>query len=144
MNKFVVLSMLVLLSSCGTPSGRIGGLPAIRASEAAGKVVTIRVSSVIGAGSGYTVAMDGQDLYGIGSGEHAEFPVSEGEHQITVKCFGGWSPSLKEHSLKFVASPSKTSFFVISPNWRCAAIRPLEEVDARKVLQGSKRVSLKP
>ena len=134
--------LITILSACGTMSGRIGELPVVENPTSAGKVVTVRISSIVGAANGYTVALDGNDLYGIGSGEHAEFLVPEGEHYIAVKCFGGWTPTWKEDSLKFFASASETSFFVISPNFTCADIRAISEADATKKLQGSKLLNL--
>lgn len=142
--KTLVASILVLgLVGCGTTSGRIGELPAVASGASAGKVVTVRVSSIVGAANGYTVSLDGNDLYGIGSGEHAEFLVPAGEHFIAVKCFGGWTPTWKEDSLKFDAKPSETAYFAISPNLKCADIKAIAEADAKKLLQGSKFLSLK-
>lgn len=131
-----------MLSGCGTTSGRIGELPNVESGATAAKVVTVRSSSIVGAANGYTVALDGKDLYGIGSGERAEFMVTEGEHYIAVKCFGGWTPTWKEESLKFLAKPSEAAYFAISPNLKCADIKPMAEADARKLLQGSKLLSL--
>lgn len=121
---------------------RIGELPAVASADSAGKVVTIRISSIVGAANGYTVALDGKDLYGIGSGEHAEFLVPEGEHHIAVKCFGGWTPTWKEDSVKLLANPSEPSYFVISPNLKCADIKPISKVEAEKLLRSSKSLSL--
>lgn len=137
------LLLALFLAGCGTSSGRIGELPAVTDATSAGKVVTVRVSSFVGAANGYTVSLDGKDLYGIGSGEHAEFLVPAGEHFIAVKCFGGWTPTWKEDSLKFHASPSETSYFAISPNLKCADIKAVAEADALKLLQGSEALNLK-
>lgn len=137
------LLLALSLAGCGTSSGRIGELPAVTDATSAGKVVTVRVSSFVGAANGYTVSLDGKDLYGIGSGEHAEFLVPAGEHFIAVKCFGGWTPTWKEDSLKFRASPSETSYFAISPNLKCADIKAVAEADALKLLQGSEALNLK-
>lgn len=117
-------------------------MPAVINVASAGKVVTIRVSSIVGAANGYTVALDGKDLFGIGSGEHAEFLVPEGEHYIAVKCFGGWTPTWKEDSLKFSAKAADSNFFVIRPNMNCAEIKPGNEAEAKQLLQSSKPVNL--
>lgn len=141
--KLLFASFLILgLTGCGTPSGRIGELPAVANATSAGKVVTVRVSSIVGAAVGLTVALDGKDLFGIGSGEHAEFAVPAGEHLIAVKCFGGWTPTWKEDSLKFIANPTETSYFVISPNMKCAGIEAVPEAEAKKLLERSKSLSL--
>jgi hypothetical protein len=96
----------------------------------------------VGAANGYTVAVDGKDLYGIGSGEHAVFQAPAGERYIAVKCFGGWSPTWKEESLKFTAVASKTSYFLIEPTGSCAGIKAITEADAEPHLKGSKAVNL--
>jgi hypothetical protein len=142
MNKLIAISLLLALTGCGTTSGRIGDLPTITDRANASKVVVVRISSFVGAANGYTVALDGNDILGIGSGEHTEFLVPEGERYIAVKCFGGWSPTWKEDSLKFVAKASVSSFFLISPNARCAEIKPSSEAEAKKHLAGSKFVGL--
>lgn len=142
MRTLVSISLVLALAGCGTASGRIGDLPAVANAMSAGKVVTVRINSIVGLANGYTVALDGNDLYGIGSGEHAEFVVSEGEHYIAVKCFGGWTPTWKEDSVRFLAVPPETSYFVISPNLKCADIRPIAEADAEKLLRGSKLLNL--
>ena len=142
MRTFVAVSFVFALVGCGTTSGRIGELPAVTNATSAGKVVTIRISSIVGAANGYTVALDGQDLYGIGSGEHAEFLVPAGEHYIAVKCFGGWTPTWKEDSTKFLANPSETSYFVISPSLKCADIKPIAEAETKGLLQGNKLLNL--
>lgn len=143
MKKLVACVLAVGLVGCGTTSGRIGELPSVASATPAGKVVTVRVSSMVGAANGYTVALDGNDLYGIGSGEHAEFLLPPGEHFIAVKCFGGWTPTWKEDSLKFTARASEVAYFSISPNIKCADIKSVTESDAKKLLQGSKFLSLK-
>jgi len=142
MRNLIAISLVLALAGCGTTSGRIGELPAVANATSAGKVVTVRISSIVGAANGYTVALDGKDLYGIGSGEHAEFLVPEGEHYIAVKCFGGWTPTWRDDSVKFSANPSESSYFVISPNLKCADIKPIPETEAKKLLQGSKFLSL--
>jgi hypothetical protein len=142
MRKFAVALMLAVLAACGTTSGRLGDLPTILDKANAGKTVVVRISSFVGAANGYTVALDGKDLFGIGSGEHTEFLIPEGEHYIAVKCFGGWSPTWKEDSLKFVAKTSETSFFLVSPNMKCAEIKQSNEAEIKKHLVGSKFINL--
>lgn len=137
MKKLVGSALVLALVGCGTTSGRIGELPAVADAASAGRVVTIRVNSIVGAANGYIVAFDGMDLYGIGSGEHAEFLVPGGEHFIAVKCFGGWTPTWKEDSLKFIAKPSENTYFEIGPNLTCADIKSISETDAQNLLKRS-------
>lgn len=138
----LALSVLAALAGCGTTSGRLGELPAITDPANAAKVVTVRVSSVVGAVNGFTVALDGKDLFGIGSGEHAEFRVPAGEHYIAVKCFGGWSPTWKEEALRFNVAAGDTSYFEIHPSMKCAAIKQIDQAAAKQLLPGNKAVSL--
>jgi hypothetical protein len=88
------------------------------------------------------VALDGKDIFGIGSGEHAQFAVAPGEHYIAVKCFGGWSPTWKEESLKFSAAAGASTFFLVTPSGSCAEIKPSTEAEVRTHLAGSKRIEL--
>lgn len=144
-NKIQILNIAILslfLVNCGTTSGRLGELPSIPNKEIASKVTVVRISSIVGAVNGYTVALDGKDIFGIGSGEYAEFFVPEGEHFIAAKCFGGSTPTWKEDSLRFVAKPSKHEFFLISPNITCAEIEFSSEDEARKHLEKSKQIDL--
>lgn len=138
---FTVLA-LANLAGCGTTSGLLNPLPEIPERASAGTVVVVRVSSFVGAANGYTVAFDGKDLFGIGSGEYAEFRVPAGVHYLGVKCFGGFTPTWKEDSLKFEAKSSDTNYFVVSPNLSCAAVRPASRDEALKLVPGSKQVAL--
>jgi len=141
--KTLIAACLTLgLMGCGTTTGRIGELPAISNKENAPRVIVVRVSSFVGAANGYTVSLDGKDIFGIGSGEYAEFLVPEGEHFIAVKCFGGWSPTWKEDSLKFVATSSERNFFLISPNMNCAEIKTSSDAETKKHLESAKRIDL--
>lgn len=97
---------------------------------------------MVGAANGYIVALDGKDILGIGSGEHAEFSVTPGEHYLGVKCFGGFTPTWKEDSLRFAAKHSSSSYFVVSPSMSCAAVRAADESEAKKLLSNSKAVNL--
>jgi hypothetical protein len=142
MKKLFIVAVVSVLTGCGTPSGLIGELPVVPDQANVANVVVVRISSVIGAANGYTVALDGKDIFGIGSGEHAQFAVAPGEHYIAVKCFGGWSPTWKEESLKFSAAAGASTFFLVSPSGSCAEIKPSTEAEARTHLAGSKQVEL--
>ena len=142
MKKVISLFLILGLVGCGTTSGRIGELPTIVNKESAAKVIVVRVSSIVGAANGYTISHNGKDVFGIGSGEYAEFFVPQGEHYIAAKCFGGWSPTWKEDSVKFVAKPSESNFFVVSPTMRCAEIKSSSDAETKKLLDSSKRIDL--
>jgi hypothetical protein len=129
------------LAACAT-SGRVGELPKLTSPTAGGKVVVARVSSLIGAPNTYTVALDGKDLFHIRSGEHTEFLVETGEHSIAVKCFGGWSPTMKEDSRKFAANTATTNYFRISPNMSCAEIVAVSMEEADRLLSTSTFIDL--
>ena len=142
MKILIIVSAFLVLSGCGTTSGRVGELPVVANKANASKVVTVRISSFVGAANGYTVALNGNDIYGIGSGEHTEFDVPEGEHYIAVKCFGGWTPTWKKDSLKFIAKTSETNYFLISPSMSCAEIKPSNKAEVKNHLTGSKFINL--
>jgi len=108
----ITISMLFILAGCGTTSGRLGKLPVVTNTAETGKVVVVRISSFVGAANGYKVALNGKDVFGIGSGEHTELFLPQGEHYISVKCFGGWTPTWKKDAKKFFAKPSSTNIGV--------------------------------
>lgn len=139
---FSCLVLAVPLAGCGTASGRLGDLPPITNQASASTITVVRVSSIVGAANGYRVALDGQDIFGIGSGEHAEFRVPAGEHYIAAKCFGGMTPTWKEDSLKFAAAPGARNYFLITPSGSCAEIKASNEADTKRHLESGKRVDL--
>lgn len=125
MNSALLAALVVaILSGCAS-SGRIGDLPAIPTSGPSSQLVLIRVSSIVGAANSYYIALDGKDVFSIRSGEYTQFPIPAGEHFIAVKCLGGWSPTWKEDSQKFVPIPNQTNYFEISPNMTCAEIKEI-------------------
>ncbi len=138
----IAISLLGTLAGCGTTSGRLGDLPTVSDRASAATVVVARISSLMGAANGYTISVDGKDIFGIGSGEHAEFLVPPGQHYIAVKCFGGFTPTWKEDSLKFEAKASQGSYFVVNPSMSCANIAAASQQEVQKLLPTSKAVSL--
>jgi len=105
------------------------------------KLVVMRVSSIVGAAATLYVALDGKDIFAIRSGEHTEFKIGSGEHYIGVKCFGGWTPTMKEQSMLFTALAEKEYFFEISPNLSCAGIEPVAPDAAKKRIATSTFIS---
>ncbi|SFE08753.1 hypothetical protein [Paracidovorax konjaci] len=142
MKALLPMVAAALLAGCGTTSGRLGPLPDISDASASATVTVVRVSSMVGAANGYTIALDGKDILGIGSGEHAEFPVAPGEHYLGVKCFGGFSPTWKEDALRFTAKPLSSNYFIVRPSMGCAAVMSADEAEARALLPKSKAVDL--
>src|SRR5947207_2671879 len=95
----IVLAACCALALAGcAASGRVGALPAVAPGQPAGKLVVLRVSSVLGVANSYYVVLDGKDVFVLRSGEHTAFAVVPGEHAVGVKCFGGWTPTWKQNS----------------------------------------------
>lgn len=142
MNRILFLALLAtVLSGCAS-SGRIGDLPAISPGASSSKLVLLRVSSHTSGLNSFYVALDGRDVFSIRSGEYTEFPIPVGEHFISVKCFGGWSPTWKEDTKRFNALPDMANYFEIRPNGlACAYIWPIGEEDAKKQMNRSKFIS---
>lgn len=125
MKKTLLVAMVAaILSGCAS-SGRIGDLPAVATGSLPSQLVLIRVRSIVGAANSYYVALDGNDVFSIRSGEYTQLPIPPGEHFVAVKCFGGWSPTWREDSKNFVAVPDQPNYFEISPNMTCAEIRQI-------------------
>jgi len=116
----------------------------------AGKIVVVRMSSFFGVLNVWQVAVDGKDLFGIGSGEYTEFFLSEGAHQISLRCSQpgldllrhDWGATHHEDTIKFIANPSKTTFFVLSPSLACGKISLSNETEANKHIGQSKFINL--
>ena len=139
MNKIIAAIMLsASLAGCAS-SGRVGDLPV--AGDTASQLVLVRPSAIIGATNSYYVNLDGKDVFSIRSGENTEFPIAAGEHHISVKCFGGWSPTWKEDSKQFVAAKGQPNYFEISPNMKCAQIEQVAEVAGKQAVAKTKFVS---
>jgi hypothetical protein len=124
-------------------SGRIGELPAVADGAASSQLVLIRSSSLIGATNSYYVSLDGKDVFSIRSGENTSFRVPLGEHTVSVKCFGGWSPTWKEDGKQFVAAQDQSNYFQISPNMTCAKIEQIAADSGKNLLASSKYVDPK-
>jgi hypothetical protein len=125
MNKAILYSLVAMVLSGCASSGRIGEMPAIPAGASSSRLVIIRASSIVGAAVSLYVALDGKDIFSIRNGDYTEFPISSGDHFISVKCFGGWSPTWKEDSRKFSAASEQASYFLISPTGSCAGIEQI-------------------
>lgn len=132
--------LCTMLFGCAT-SGRIGELPAIATGAPSSPLVLIRTSSLVGATNSYYVALDGKDVFSIRSGENTQFPIPAGEHTVSVKCFGGWSPTWKEDGKQFVAVGGQANYFEISPNMTCAKIEQVSPESAKTHLAATTFVS---
>lgn len=138
--SIILIALVSVITGCAT-SGRIGTLPSVADNEPSSQLVLMRVSSIVGAANSYYVALDGKDVFSIRSGEYTEFPISTGEHFVSVKCFGGWTPTWKEEAKQFTALSNQTNYFEISPNLSCAEIVPIEPTKAKKKMKSSDFVS---
>jgi len=143
MKKMITIVLVFLvLGGCSTMSGRVGDMPTVTDEKSASKIVVIRISSIVGGANSYVVALDGKDLLKIRSGQHADFKINAGEHFIAVKCFGGWWPSWKEDSVKFVAKSNQSVYFEVSPDFSCAEIVKIAKTKADKRLSSSEKLNL--
>ena len=140
LKKFLAGLVIVVLSGCAS-SGRMRDLPTVAEGAASSQLVLIRKSSLVGATNSYYVALDGKDIFSIRSGEYTKFRISMGEHFVAVKCFGGWSPTWKAESVRFVAAQDQVNYFEISPNMRCAEINPVAPEVAAKLMTESTFIS---
>jgi hypothetical protein len=148
LQKYIAISLLIIISGCGVKSGIHSDLPAITDKGMAGKVVVVRTSNLLGVAVGWEIDIDGKDLFGIGSGEYTEFLLPEGEHSITLRC-GQPDPMHSDtltivHSdtLKFDIKASQTIYFLVSPSLKCAKMRLSDETEAKKHIKRSKFINL--
>ena len=145
MQKYIAISLLLILSACGVKSGIHSELPAITDKGMAGKVVVVRSSNLLGVAVGWEIDIDGKDLFGIGSGEYTEIFLPEGEHFITLTCFQPvllHSDTVHSDTLKFDIEASQTIYFLVSPSLECAKMRLIDETEAKKHIERSKFINL--
>jgi hypothetical protein len=135
-----IVAIGAVVGGCAS-TDRLAPLPVVDPGIAS-KVVVIRVSSLFGAAVRNPIALNGADLFRIGSGEHAEFAIPPGEHRIAVRCFGGWSPTWKEDTRTFTAVSGVTTYFRISPSMSCAEIIVITAGDATRLLADSTALDL--
>ena len=143
LKKFVVFGTLVILTSC-TPSGPLGPMPVVADQANAGSIEIMRVNRVVGAANSYLIALDGREIISIRTGQHVAFRADPGEHSITVKCFGGWFPTWKEDTTKFIILGPDVRYFKIEPNPWCASITSISRDYASELKKTSEKVSLSP
>ncbi len=96
----------------------------------------------MGSGASYYVTLDGQDIFAIRVGQYTEFNIVSGVHLIGVKCFGGWSPTFKEHAISFDLVPGGQAYFVISPDPTCADIKHIGKDEGERRISASKHVEM--
>ena len=148
--EVLFVSFLLTLYGCGAIPIRYGELPQIDDDNMAGKIVVARISSFLGVLNVWQVAVDGKDLFGIGSGEYTEFLLSQGQHRISLRCSQpgvnlfshDWGAIHHEETIKFIVAPSKTTFFVLRPSLACGKIRLSNETEAKKHIGRSKFINL--
>lgn len=145
--RFVIISLLLILSGCGFKSGRHNPLPAVPDREMAGKIVVVRIRSFFAVLQGWEVLIDGKSIFGIGSGEYTEVLLPEGSHCITLRCYQpGFSPLPVEipyeDSLSFALEASQTLYFLASPSLKCGKIRLSNEAEAKKYIEQSTFINL--
>ena len=94
----------------------------------------------MGVANSYYLALDGKDVFSIRSGEHTQFPIPAGEHVVSVKCFGGWTPTWKENGKPFVGAERQASYFEVGPSMGCAKITQITPTEARKLLDSTQLI----
>jgi len=136
MRKTACIIGALILTGCAS-AGRIGDLPVISEGASSSTLVLVRPSNVIGMANSFYVALDGKDVFSIRSGDNTHFLIPAGEHAVSVKCFGGWSPTWKEDSKSFLAEVDRASYFSISPSMSCAKIEQVSEAQGKALVENS-------
>ena len=112
----------------------------VRQENGVARVVVLRPQAFIGSGLKYGISIDGMDRGRLGVGRHVEFEASAGTtHVMGVKCFGGWSPTMKFDSVQFTAANGETAYFKVRIGGECAAIEKIGEEEARQLLAKSRK-----
>jgi TonB family protein len=133
MRTIACIAGALILTGCAS-AGHIGELPAIADGMPSSTLVLVRPSNLIGMANSLYIALDGNDVFSIRSGDNTHFAIPAGQHTIAVKCFGGWSPTWKEDSKGFSAEPDRASYFSVSPSMTCAKIEQVSEVEGKALV----------
>lgn len=132
---------MLLVAGCAA-SGRIGTLPPVPDPASAGTVTVIRPSHLVSAANAFTIAVNGADLLAINAGERATFRLPAGPARVSVKCFGGWSPTWKESATAVTVPAGGTVYLRVAPDMSCAGIAPVPATDAPALLDGTSEIDL--
>ena len=140
MKSLLVLVSAILIAGCA--SGPLTRLPTIEDEKRSGEVTVIRTSNFIGVAVSYIITLNGAEIFGIRSGQYTKFKLNKGEYEIGVKCFGGSDATWKLDSIRFSVTSNSSSYFLVSPNLSCAAIKSITDAEALKRIQNSKYISM--
>ena len=144
MKKFIlsalVLSIVISFAGCST-HGRIGNFPVIKDKGNASSLVLIRINSIVGMTNSYYIALDGNKIFSIRSGDYTQILVPAGKHYVAVECFGGFTPTWKKDSIMLNMIPKKKYYLKISPNLSCAKIISIKAFEANNIIKNSNFVN---
>lgn len=140
MKKLISLFLAMFLVGCGAKTGLIGELPIVTNTAESSKVVVVRPSNIVAVAVNWTIAIDGKDVVSIGSGQHIDFAIASGKHNIAVKWFGGWTPTSKEMMIEFSSEPSETVYFEVSPSFSGSEIRQIPVEEGEKLVVKTKNI----
>lgn len=128
MKKTAVLALSIVLGACGAPGVVMAPLPTISDPAQATDVAVVRPVNFIASEFPFYIAIGGENVAPIRSGENVRFSLPSGRHSIAIRCLDALSPNFKETRLDYEFAPKGQAFFVVAPKFDCATIEP---VDAR-------------
>jgi hypothetical protein len=115
------------LRQCSATTSDAGASSGAVSPGSAATVTVIREWYFIGGGATNMITLDGEEIFGLASGEHVTFPVAAGAHVLGVRCFGGLWPAWAHDTAELAAETGKTYFYRIKYSADCATIRRVTE-----------------
>jgi hypothetical protein len=140
MRRLLAIVSALLIAGCA--HGQLSSLPEIENPENAAEIFIVRNKNFIGSTNSYTVALDGKDIFAIRIGEYTKFKVTPDQHYLTLKCFGGWSPTWKKMTIIVPCQPHEKYYLILSPDSRCAEIEILLPDEGAEWIKKSKYLPL--
>ena len=126
-----VLIIAMLLLACShqqnispdLPLRPIETHPEINTTQSNVSIVVYRDKAFAGSAAYNWVAIDGVDVVVLRTGDFTAFKITDGQHEIGVRCWGGWTKDWNYDSQEIDAVPGEEFHFLIKPTMKkCAEI----------------------
>jgi hypothetical protein len=132
----VLLLIILLLPGCAP--GLVGQVPKVADPATAGTLVVIRPWSMAGSTAALRLTLDGAEVYALGPGEHARFPVASGRRTLGAKSYRSYSEHERTHVVQI--EPGQTYYFELSPGLNTPALAPLTAEAGQALMTRTKRL----
>ena len=144
-----MLLLFIVSYISGCVHGLVGTLPNIENPEESAEIYVIRTKSMVARLATYKITFDSEELIAIKAGDYAKFKTNAGEynreHTIGVKLRdlmikGEIVKNLKK--INIYCEPQGKYYIVVSPGWKSANIKQVDEKEGLELISQSKYLQL--